>query len=307
MALKQFLLTATALGLFSCEKKMSPAEIFGIGTTPCAAPAGYTTKLGFVPLSSAYSTSERNISGIVLKDLPENESDTIGKKVYQHPTWVKFGPMGAITVTDNGTVFTAPIPVINTLGRPLSQMNRIYKIDHLTGEMSEFFVLPDADTSAGTVPFAVLGLYYDCHGRKLYASTVAGSTRDRENGVIYAIDVEKGKISDRMEGYDAASLFVCGVTGEKRLYFGSARTSEINSIPLSKSGEFDGDVATAFTLDRLGPRGDDKARRIRMDKRRFLIVTGVEFNFNLAAPTIIPITNYAFVYNGKREKWELAE
>lgn len=300
---KIFIALASLL-LLSCGEKMSPVEVFSIGTTPCAATAGYALRMGFKPHSSAYSTSERNTKGIVLKELPTNESDTIGKKVYQHPSWGKFGSMGPITITDAGTVFTAPLPVINTLDRPLSQMNRIYKIDHVSGEMTEFLVLPDADTSGGVVPFAVLGLYYDCHGRKLYASTVAGSTRENENGVIYAIDVETGKIAGKIKGHDASSLFVCGVTGEKRLYFGSARNSEINSIPLTKTGEFDGDVKTELSLADMGPRGNDKARRIRMDPRRFLIVTGVEFDYNLTAPTVIPITTYAFAYNGKSSQWE---
>ena len=282
---------------------MDQTEIFGIGTTPCAVTAPYAIKLGFTPHASAYSTSERNTKGVVLKELPQNESDTIGKRVYQHPSWGKYGAMGSITISDAGTVFTAPLPVINTLDRPLSKMNRIYKIDHLTGEMEEFMILPSADTSEGVVPFAVLGLYYDCHGRKLYASTVAGSTREHEKGVIYVIDAETRKIIDRMEGHDVSSLFVCGVTGEKRLYFGSARTSEVKSVLLDKSGQFEGDMKTEFSLDHLGPRGNDKARRMRMDQRRMLIVTGVEFDFNLTAPTVVPITSYAFVYNGKSKKW----
>lgn len=293
----------STLILSSCEKKMSQGEVFRIGTSPCAVPAGYTQTLGFEPGKSAFSTSERNIKGIVLKDLPQNVSDTIGKKIYQHPSWGKFGSMGAITNTDDGTVFTAPIPVINTLDRPLSKMNRIYKLDNLTGEMKEFCVLPQADTSTGVVPFAILGLYFDCHGKVLYASTVAGSSREKENGIIYAIDAKTSKIIDKLAGIDAASVFVCGITGEKKLYFGHARTSAINSVELNRKGEFVGDIKREFSIEGLGPRGDDKARRIRMDETRYLTITGVEFNFNLATNTDSPPTVYRFIFNGADKRW----
>jgi hypothetical protein len=289
--------------LFSCEEKMSQEEVVQIGIASCRNLAPFVRKVGFNTARSGFSTSESTLKGLVLVQFPENPADTANKKVWRHPSWEKFGWMGSITTDNTGAAYTAPIPKVNTLDNPLSQLNRVYKVDPETGELKLFCVLPAADTTAGVVSFAVLGVYFDCHAKKLYVSTVAGSTRDEERGKIYVIDQLSGKIEDELEGYDAMAVFVGGVTGKKRLYFGSARNSTIYSIELNKSGKFKGEAREEFSLEDLGPRGDDKARRIRLDQRGNMIVFGVEFNYSLAAQSNKPETIYQFAYDKASEKW----
>lgn len=290
--------------LFSCEEEMTKQEIAQIGMTPCKSTAPFVQRTGLNPRYSGFSTSESAIKGLVLVQFPLNPQDTAGKRTWQDPSWQQYGWMGSITTDKVGNAYTAPLPKVNTLDNPLSKMNRIYKVDANTGKMDVFTVLPAADTSNGVVSFAVLGVYYDCHGDKIYASTVAGSTRDEERGVIYVIDPKDGKIVDEWEAGDAMGLFVGGATGEKRLYYGSARTSDVYSIELSKAGEFRGKSRKELSLDQLGPRGDDKARRIRLDARGNLLVFGVEFNYSLAAQSNKPETIYKFGYNQNEKKWE---
>jgi hypothetical protein len=249
------------------------------------------------------SSSETNVKGLALVQFPENAGDTLSRKVYKHPSWSAFGYMGSITTDEKGNVFTAPIPKVNTLESRLATLNRIYKVDGNTGQMKLFCQLPQADTTSGVVAFAVLGVYYDCPAHKLYASTVAGSTREQEKGIIYLIDPETGDVEDVLEGHDALSIFVGGTTGEKRLYFGNARTSEISSVKLNKKGEFRGDLRSELSLEQIGPRGDDKARRIRLDERGTMLVYGVEFNYSLAAQSNRPETLYRFTYDRAVEKW----
>jgi hypothetical protein len=300
-----FVLLAGAL--FSCEEKMTQEEITQIGIASCRSLAPFVKKVGFDVSRSGFSTNERNIKGIALVQFPVDPADTTDKKVWQDPSWQKFGWMGSITTDNHGAAYTAPLPKVNTFDNPLSQMNRIYRIDPQTGEMKVFAVLPAADTTSGVVSFAVLGVYYDCHANKLYASSVAGSKREEEKGVIYVIDPATGAIEDQLEGHDAMAVFVGGVTGEKRLYFGSTRTSDIYSIELSKSGKFKGDARKEFTLEQLGPRGDDKARRIRFDQQGNMLVYGVEFNYSLAAQSNKPETVYNFGYDKQNEKWVVIE
>lgn len=282
---------------------MTEQEVVGIGLFKSKKLAPYTKLAGFDSKQIALSTNEQNITGLALVQYRRNENDTLEHKVWQHRSWKKMGHMGSITSDENGMAYTAPIPVINTLDRNLSNINTIYYVDYNTGELKTLINLPKPDSVANVVPFGVLGLYYDDHGHKLYASSIAGSTRQQEKGVIYVIDTQKKEIVDKLEGLDAFGLIVAGYTGEKRLYFGLARKPEIQSIELSREGKFIGNPRNEMSLSQLGPRGNDKARRLRIDKFGDFYVFGVDFNFSLAAQTIKPESVYRFNYNPETQKW----
>lgn len=288
---------------FSCEKKMTEQEVVRIGFPINKKQAPYTKLAGFESMQMALSTNEVNVTGLALVQYRRDDMDTTKHKIWQHPSWKKMGHMGSITSDANGNSFTAPIPVINTLDRNLSNINVIYYVDNNTGELKTLINLPKPDSSATVVPYGVLGLYYDDHSKKLYASSVAGSTRDQEKGVIYVIDTEKKEIVDKLEGVDAMGLIVLGYTGVKKLYFGLARKPLIKSIELDREGKIIGDLEEEISLAQMGPRGNDKARRLRMDKNGNFIIFGLDFNFNLAAQTKKPETVYSFNYMPDVKKW----
>lgn len=297
-----YLFIVSILFWVSCEEKMSEDEVSRIGIESCRKPASFIKQLGFDPSRSAFTSTDVRTKGIALIQLPNNSSDTISK-LYQDPSWAAHGVMGPITTDEQGNCYTAPIPFVNTLDNTLTTIHTIYKIDHVSGKMNSFLQLPKIDSAAGVVPFGVLGLYYDCHGKKLYASSVGGSTMEQENGHIYVIDITTTKIVDQLDKTDAMGLFVGGFTGEKKLYFGHARSSEIKSVLLNKEGEFKGKPQTELSLDGLGPRGMDKARRIRFDQYGNLMIHGIDFSFNLAAQSDRPESIYKFGYNREEKKW----
>lgn len=291
------------INLFSCKPEMEEREIRQIGVTFCRKPAKFVSKQGFNPNKSAFSTSDAIYKGLVLVSMPNFNGDTSIKK-WQHPSWSKFGWLGPITTDKDGNVYAAPIPKINTLDHKTSEINKVLKVSTETAELTLLTQLPVPDSSSQVVAYGVLGVYYDCHGDKLYVSSVSGSTRDKENGALYVLDIKDGKILDKIEGIDAMGLCVGGITGEKKLYFGSARNSYVNSILLDKAGYFKGKVQPEFTLDLLGPRGDDKARRIRFDQNGNMNIQGIEFNYSLSAQSEKPETNYLFSYNSSKKIWE---
>lgn len=299
-----FLYCLVAIG---CNKKMEENEVLQIGITSCQQQPKFIAATGLNPGRSAFTTSEKRIKGLALVQIPQNIADTANRKIWQHPSWTRFGYMGSITTDENGNAYTAPFPVINVLDNPAEKQNIVYKISGVDGEMKALVDLPMNGKPGSSNTFGLLGLYYDCHGKKLYAGTVAGSTRDEENGIIYVIDPVSGKITDKLTGKDALGLCVGGITGEKRLYFGSSRTSDIYSVELSSEGKFTGAIKKEFTLDLLGPRGDDKARRIRFDKNGNMTIFGVEFNYNLTAPTEKQETVYHFRYDEEEKKWVTVE
>jgi hypothetical protein len=290
-------------GMASCGEKMDEDEVTQIGINQCQRQPQFLAGTGFNTKRSALSTSEGRIKGLVLVQLPEKPGDTVGRKTWQHPSWKNFGWMGPITTDEQGNAFTAPIPVINILDNPPGKQNIVYKVDSKTAVMAPLTDLPGADSAAKENVYGLLGLYYDCHAQKLYASSVAGSSRDKEKGIIYLVDPTDGKVLDKLPGIDAMGLCTGGVTGTKRLYFGSSRVPAVYSVELTKAGNFKGGVQKEFSLDMLGPRGDDKARRIRFDKNGDMLIFGVEFNYNLTAPTERQEAQYRVRYDEEEKKW----
>ena len=292
--------------LLSCNEKMTEDEIAEIGTANCQQQPYFLKNTGLDPARCAFSTSEKKTKGLIVIQLPLNSADTFRRK-WQHPSWSRFGFMGPITTDNNGNVYVVPVPLVNVLDNAPEKQNVIYKVDSRTGEMKPLTDLKIDKKTATENVYGLLGIYFDCHAKLLYASSVANSTRTEENGIIYAIDPVSGEVMDQFTGVDAMALCVGGISGEKRLYFGSTRTSDVCSIELTKAGKFKGSIQKEFSLDLLGPRGDDKARKIRFDKNGNMKIAAVEFNYNLTAPTEKQETSYTYFFNQDEKKWEFTE
>jgi hypothetical protein len=153
-------------------------------------------------------------------------------------------------------------------------------------------------------PYGVLALAYNCEANCVYASSVLGSTRKEEKGIIYCISTVDNTVIDKLTWGDAFGVGISFKEGYRKLYFGSARTSHVYSITINEDGKFIGKPVLAFSLQGLGPRGDDKAKKIREDQQGNLIISGYEFNFNLTAPTEIQENKYLFSWNDETKKWE---
>jgi hypothetical protein len=285
--------------LFSCKE-----EEIDFSANNCKKNPQFIAAMGFNPAKSYLSTSEERTMGLVLieSEMPGNPNAR-KIKISQHPSWKKGGWLAPILIDDKGSIFTAPAPFINILDNPIANNNTIYKVDNATGEMNEFVKLPFADSINTDNPFGIIGMAYLCEAHTLYVSTVAGSKRYSEKGHIYAINSVTGKIIDQINNTDAMGMGITYATGKRQLYFGTGRNSEIKSIAISSSGKFSGSPQFALSLEGLGPRGDDKVRKIRTDQFGNLIIHGMEFNFNLIAPREKQETVYQFSYNDEEKKW----
>jgi hypothetical protein len=290
--------------LSSCgEEKMTSEEISKIGITSCRTLAPFIKDLGFDMSRSGLSTTEPSVMGVVLIQYPKKSADSADKKIYQDRSWSQYGWMGTITSDLDGNNYTAPFPRESTYGRSLSEINKIYKVNGDTGNMAVLTELPRADSVAGVYPFGVLDLYYDCHGQKLYASSVAGSTPEKEKGVIYVVDPENGDVVDKLEGHDVSAVFVGGITGQKRLFFGSARSSDVYSVELTKEGKFKGDVRKEFSIEKLGETRSDKARRIHFNEDGNIMIFASEFSYTPGIEKEEEQALYRFAYDKSTKKW----
>jgi hypothetical protein len=270
----------------------------------CKGSPSFIKTLGFDPKHSFLSTSDQKIMGLLLEqsEQPGNPNARI-TKVFQHPSWKKGGWLAPILIDNGGNVFTSPAPFINILDNPIVNNNTIYRVDGATGVMDEFMKLPFQDSINPQNPYGVIAMVYLCETGTLYVSSVAGSRLHDEKGHIYAIDIKNKKIIDQVNNIDAMGMGITYATGKRQLFFGNGRNSDVRSIILNDTGKFSGKAQTAFTLQNLGPRGDDKVRRIRSDQSGNLIVSGLEFNFNMIAPREKQETVYNFYYDEETKEW----
>jgi len=296
MLKKTLILAGLSICIASCDSKIKKKDAWGIGLTPCAARPSYVANSPLNTPTAALSTSEKRIKGLVMVDIKTG-------KTWQHESWTRFGSMGPICTDKLGNTFVGPVPVINILENKPEKQNILYKVDGRTGVMKPFIELPYESLPGDENPYGILGLHYDCHANLVIVSSVLGSDRINERGTIFIVDPEKEVIIDQLDNYDAMGLSICGVNGEKRLYFGSSRTSDIYSIEVSKNHTFIGEPRIECSLDMLGPRGDDKARKIGFKQDGTMVVKGISFDYNLTAPTEKLETNFVFIYDRSIKKW----
>ncbi|MFM2359284.1 MAG: hypothetical protein RLY16_1277 [Bacteroidota bacterium] len=283
----------------SCKEQPVPYS-----NNVCKSNSPFVAKLGFDPNRSYFSTSDARRMGLVLVQAADIRNPTAGAaRVYQDSTWKMGGWLAPIQIDDLGNIYVAPVPFINVMHNDATKQNTIFQVNAQSGKMQQFLSLPTRANNNNENPFGIIGFAYLCETNTLYVSSVAGSTRKEELGVIYAVDVRSQKIIDSLPGVDALGLGIAYVADKRQLFLGHARSAQVFSIDLNREGKFLGKPTIAFSLDGLGVRGDDKVRRIKTDTDGSLIVYGMEFNFNLIAPHEKQETVYHFVFDATELKW----
>ncbi len=273
------------------------------GIKDCRAMPPFVQKLGFDLNKSAFSTSEKKKMGLCFVELNETGEN----KIYQHPSWKKAGFLSAMAITEKGEIFCVPTPVINTLHNKVEEQNFLYKMNVQTQELSKAIALPILAKANNNNPYGLVGLAYDCDSKVLYASSLMGSTLEKERGVVYAIQTSDMKIIGQLTDIDVMGIGLIRKGNEKRLMLGNTRNGIIQSIALNENGTFKDKPIDEFSLEGLGQRGDDIAKKIRMAADGTLTITGIQFYYNLTAPTEKPESKYIFKYMPLQQQWQLLQ
>lgn len=305
--LKIWMVFLNGWGILSSNDLMAQREI-----KPCQKEPAFIRTLGYDPLWTALSTSEKTYIGISLiafeKKIGQTAPTTQTPKaeIYQHPSWKIAGYLSTISFDQLGNAYTVPAPLISMLYNRTEKLNTIYKIDAFNGEMNEWVNLPFTGKPSSQNPYGLLGINYDCKDHFLVASTVAGSDRYNERGVIYLINPTNKKTTDSIINFDAMGLgFGLDESKRKRLYYGSVRTGNIFSVVVNANGKMEKKtIRKELSLEGYGPRGDDKARKIKFSGNQ-LLISGTAFNYNLQAASEKPETLYTFIWLSKEKKWGL--
>lgn len=263
----------------------------------CRGAPKFPTKLGFSN-AVAFSTSERLNKGLELIE-PGAGGSLENAKRYQDPTWTMGGYLGVFVADRDGNVYVAPSPRISLIDNPPDKANILYKVDTNSGVMSEYLNLPTDTPPSSENPYGILALTYDCDTNSLYVTSVMGSTRAKQVGRIYRVDLKTGQVADQYDGVDAFGVAPFNLPTGKRLYFGSARTPEVYSIALDGEGNFSGEPRLEVTLN----GAFNKPRRIDFNARNQMLVRGIDFNFTLSATSEDRRTDYLFGYDPANDKW----
>lgn len=230
-------------------------------------------------------------------------------KTWQHPTWDDAGHVGAFERDHQGNIYVAPAPDVSLRHNDPKLQNRIYKIDKDSGEMALFLSLPSDILPSTSNPFGVMGLSFDCDTQSLYATSVAGSSPKLINGNIYQIALggnEEREIRSQFSIVDAIGVGVFNDVEQKRLYYGEARSSNVYSLPLNKTGAFVDKPRYEFSLALLKGGNTTSARKIQFKQAKSkkawqMIVKEMEFGFRLPAENNPYKNKYIFRFDGR--KW----
>lgn len=229
-----------------------------------------------------------------------------GGKTLRLPEWEQAGYLGPHAFDQNGNIYVAPTPNINIDFNPPEKQNIVYIVESQTGEMKKLIELPWASPPTANNPFGLVGLTYDCDTESLYAASLAGSTFREEKGRIFRIDLKSGKVADQLEGLDVLGLGVFNGSSGKRLYFASARASEVYSIGLKDSGNFRNDKRLEFSLAAGSQGAFDKGHRIQFSGPNQMTVKAIEFSYSLIAASDPRRNIYSYVYDPQQDAWSLS-
>jgi hypothetical protein len=117
-----------------------------------------------------------------------------------------------------------------------------------------------------------------------------------------------GKVASQLDDLDAIGLVVFNSPFGKRLYFGSARTQDVLSVALDARGNFAGAPRVEFSLEGIGPEGNDKVRKITIERSNDMVLNGTKFNYNLAPPPAQQRpTEYRYRYDPAADRWTLVD
>jgi hypothetical protein len=267
----------------------------------CKAQPAFLKNRGIKMAVPALSTTENRVMGISLVDMGVEGHPA----VQLDSSWKVAGWLGPMQFDEEGNCFVAPTPKINLIENVPEKQNTLYRLNSQTGILEKWLDLPKNNIENQLYnPYGVIGLAYLCEANVLYAASVFGSSRQQQNGVIYAINAKDGSIIDKLEGVDAFGLGISYISESRILYFGSARNSDIYGVSVDENGKFISNPSLQCSIELQGPRGDDKVKKIRFDKTTGIMTAyGLEFNYNLTAPTEKQETAYKFQYAPEEKKW----
>lgn len=200
--------------------------------------------------------------------------------INQPSSWETLGSVGSFVITEDGDIFTAKVPQINTLHTNFLDLNSIFKIDSLSGEAKEFYKFDSLEYPSLKNPYGIINLSYDCSSNNLAVSVLSGSSYEEEKGRIFILNPKTKAIVAQIKDFDAygISYFYYGKGARKFLLLGSARNSALFSVRLDSDNQVIGRPKRELIIDKFNIL---KAKKIVQISDNQIKVTTTEFNYSL--------------------------
>lgn len=270
----------------------------------CKRQGAFVANLGFDVYKSALSSSEEKQIGVLLIELEDPKSVNSKRiRTFQDSSWRIVGYAGAITTDELGNSFIAPKANVNNYYNPPLKQNTLFIINSRTGKMSEFVSIPMTQIPNEKNPFGILGSYFDCDSKSILISTIAGSDEHTERGQVCLINRESKQIKILLDSIDVLGLSIIKIANKRHLMYGLCRSSKVYTQEINTDNVLVGQAKLAIDMQGLGPREDDKCRKIRQRPDGSIEIYGVPFFYNLTAPTIKQESYY--VYKLESDGWRL--
>ncbi len=285
---------------------ISLLQINSLLSQSCKGIPKFLVTMGFDMSRSGFSSQEKKQIGVVAIEYrnPQN-ANSERTKSYQDPSWKVCGYAGTITTAKNGNTYVLPKANVNMLYNHPKDQNTIYVIDSYTGKMTSWYSIPMPKIPFEKNANGLMSSFYDCEMDELIVSTIAGSDYQNEIGKLYSININTKELQTLIENQDIMGVLSLRKESQKIILYGLCRKSEIWSVQVNNKNIPISKPKLEIDLSGLGPRGDDKARKMKQNPDGSIAIFGVPFYYNLTAPVQRQESIYIYQYNMIESKWKL--
>jgi len=223
-----------------------------------------------------------------------------GNRVMHKKEWERFDALGTYAIDSSGNIFLTPNPYISIKPTTFNLQKGIYKLDSVTGELSRWMSI-DEVSSSSTNPYGLISIVYDCKDATLWVSAIDKTDYKGAKGRIYHINPKSKEILDKIDGFDALTIYILKVKTKRYLLAGSALDNGLYAYNLDSNNR------KPFKLFDL-PNPNLHIRKVKVIGKNSLKIDAIKFNYSLVAETNKKIRfEYIATYNPDSGEWSLVE
>jgi hypothetical protein len=215
----------------------------------------------------------------------ENMEQTLHSKA-----WEYYESFGTYTLDEQGNLYLAPMPHINTTPSTFELQKNIYYIDSATGKLAIFMHIDDVFPDSNN-PYGIHTLVYDCEDKTLWIAAIDETNYQGQKGVIYHVDPKTKTILQRVNGFDAHTLNILQTTKAKYLLAGSAIDNALYAYQI-----IDGSLSSSPVKLLELTNSNDHIRKIKIKENNYLELQITPFSYALIVQTT---KNYRTLYDAK--------
>jgi len=200
------------------------------------------------------------------------------QKAIYSKEWEKYGNLSTYTLDDKGNLYLIPMPFISIKKDTFDLQKNIYILHGNNGHIDVWMHFDDIKPNASN-PYGLISIDYDGDDDVMFVSAIDESTYQKQNGIIYVIDIKTKKILQKIDGFDALSIkYLKSLDGKKYLLAGSTRDNGLYLF------EFENKRLTKKSTKLLDIENSTQhIRKIKIIAKNMLELQTIKFSYSLIA------------------------